>query len=392
MKKEILLGITGGIAAYKVVEVASRLTKMGYSVNTVMTEGGTKFVAPLTFQSITHNPVHTDLFSPPEHFNVKHISLADRADLCLIAPATANFIGKLAGGIADNLLSTIIMATKAPILIAPSMNVNMYHNSIFQDNISYLKKKGYEVIDPDKGYLACGYQGEGRLPEPELLVDLITGRLSEKDFAGKKILVTAGPTREYLDPIRFLSNKSSGKMGYALARTAARRGAEVTLLSGPVNLTPPYGVETIFIESASQLAEEVKLHSQNYDIVIMAAAVADFRPADYQKEKIKKGKQFDNFKLNMMRNSDILEGIGRHKKKRQILVGFAAESEDLLNNARDKMEKKNLDMIVANDIAGFTSDQNSVTIITNKYAKDIPLMKKTEIAGIIFDRISELLK
>lgn len=392
MKKEILLGITGGIASYKMVEVASRLTKMGYSVNTVMTKAGTEFVTPLTFQSITHNPVHTDLFSPPEHFNVKHISLADRADLCVIAPATANFIGKLAGGIADNLLSTIIMATKAPVLLAPSMNVNMYHNSIFQDNISYLKKKGYEVIDPDKGYLACGHQGKGRLPEPELLVDLITGKLNKKDFADKKILVTAGPTREYLDPIRFLSNKSSGKMGYALARTAARRGAEVTLLSGPVNLIPPYGVETVFIESAGQLAKEVKTRFQNYDIIVMAAAVADFKPVDYQKEKIKKGKQLDGFKLDMMRNSDILKDIGRHKKKGQILIGFAAESKDLLNNARDKMKKKNLDMIIANDITGFTGDQNSVTIITEKYTRDIPLMKKTEIAGIIFNKISELLK
>lgn len=390
MKKNILLGITGGIAAYKMVEVASRLTKLGHSVHVVMTEGGTRFVTPLTFQSITHNSVETDLFTPPEHYNVKHISLADAADVCLIAPATANFIGKIAGGIADDLLSTIVMATEAPVLIAPSMNVHMFHNPILQDNLSYLRDKGYKIIEPGTGVLACGYQGKGRLPEPVELVERILYELRSRELAGKKVLVTAGPTREPLDPVRYLSNYSSGKMGYALARAASFRGAEVILISGPTTLTPPLGVRYISVKTAREMEHEVKKYAPEQDIIIMAAAVADYRPVEFRAQKIKK-RDKQGLNLELMPNPDILAGVGKNKREGQLLIGFALESENLIENALKKLEKKNLDMIIANHISAFAGDENEVTVINSTEKEKLPRMEKSELADTIMDRVIRLI-
>ncbi len=388
MSKQVLLGVTGGIAAYKMVEVASKLTKLGYNVHVVMTKAGTEFVTPLTFESITHNPVEVDLFSPPKQYNIKHVSLADKADVCLIGPATANFIGKIAHGIADDLLTTIVLATRAKVLFAPSMNVNMYNNPILQDNLKYLKENGYKIIEPETGRLACGYEGKGRMPEPDNLVDWVINELTVKDFKGKKVFITAGPTRELLDPVRFLSNYSTGKMGYHLARTAANRGADVTLVSGPTNLKPPVNVKMYYIESALELAEKVNELICESDIIIMSAAVADFRPAEFQKNKIKKGYK-DYLSLELVANPDILSNLGKSKKEGQFLVGFAAESDNILENARNKLIKKNLDMIIANDISGFGNDENEIIVITEKYIEEVPRMKKSELADIILDKISE---
>ncbi len=386
MKGNILLGITGGIAAYKMVDVASRLVKKGFSVNTVMTKGGTKFVTPLTFQNITHNPVNVDLFTTAVNYDVKHISLAEKADLCLIGPVTANFIGKLANGIADDLLSTIIMATKAPVLLAPSMNVNMYTNPILQDNISYLKEKGYKIIEPGSGYLACGTTGKGRLPEPVELVENIISHFTKKDYQDKKILITAGPTREPLDPVRFLSNYSTGKMGYAIAKAAKYRGAEVTLITGPSNLEIPVGIKVIQVERTEEMYQETISNFSFQDILIMTAAVADYRPLRYHKDKIKK-KLKDGLSLELVSNHDILAELGKNKKTGQIVVGFAVESQDLLANAKEKLNKKNLDMIIANDVSAFASDKNEVAFITKNTFENIAEMEKTELADLILDKV-----
>lgn len=386
MKRNILLGITGGIAAYKMVDVASRLVKKGFSVNTVMTKGGTKFVTPLTFQNITHNSVNVDLFTTVVDYDVKHISLAEKADLCLIGPVTANFIGKLANGIADDLLSTIIMATKAPVLLAPSMNVNMYTNPILQDNISYLKEKGYKIIEPGSGYLACGTTGKGRLPEPVELVENIISSFKKKDYQDKKLIITAGPTREPLDPVRFLSNYSTGKMGYAIAKVAKYRGAEVTLITGPSNLKIPAGIKVIQVERTEEMYRETISNSSFQDIIIMTAAVADYRPLHYHKDKIKK-KLKDSLSLELVSNHDILAELGKNKKTGQIVVGFAVESQDLLANAKEKLNKKNLDMIIANDVSAFASDKNEVAFITKNTVENIAEMEKTELADLILDRI-----
>ncbi|MFW5992243.1 MAG: bifunctional phosphopantothenoylcysteine decarboxylase/phosphopantothenate--cysteine ligase CoaBC [Halanaerobiaceae bacterium] len=391
MKKNILLGITGGIAAYKMIEVARKLTKLGCSVHTVMTEAGTEFVTPMTFESITHNPVETELFTPPVHYNIKHISLAEKADLCLVAPATANFIGKIAGGIADDLLSTIIMATRAPVIFSPSMNVNMYNNQILQDNIGYIKSKGYKIIEPAEGDLACGDSGKGRLPEPEELIENVLLELKPSDLKDKSVLITAGPTREYIDPIRFLSNSSSGKMGYALAREAALHGAEVTLISGPTNITPPSTVKTFcYVESTEEMLLKVKEHLNDSDIIIMNAAVSDFRPLELQENKIKKDER-DSLILKLAPNPDILTEIGHIKKKSQKLIGFAAESYNLVENAEKKLIKKNLDMIIANHIDAFSADWNEIIIMTGEDREEISRQEKTELAGIIIDRINTAL-
>ena len=395
MKKDILLGITGGIAAYKMVEVASRLTKLGHSVHVVMTESATRFITPLTFRNITRNPVEIDLFSPPRNYTVKHISLAERADICLIGPATANFIGRLAHGLADDLLTTVIMASKAPVLLAPSMNVNMFNNPILQGNLSYLREKGYEVIEPDSGRMACGDEGKGRLPEPAELVENILAGLTKKDFKGKRLLISAGPTREPLDPVRFFSNYSSGKMGYALARAASYRGATVKLISGPTQLTPPLGAETIRVEKAVEMKEAVERLADEQDIIIMAAAVMDFSPADPQKDKIKKsGNQQKLVKLRA--TTDILAGLGQRKKRGQYLIGFAAESRNLPENARAKLKNKNLDMIIGNDISdrrvGFASEENQVIILTESLSSQLPKLKKLKLADIILDNILLLIR
>ncbi len=388
MSANIVLGVTGGIAAYKSLQVASSLTKLNHNVYTIMTESAAEFINPITFHSITHLPVESKLFSTTTS-EVKHIGLADKADLFLIAPATANFIAKAAAGIADDLLSTVILATKAPIMIAPSMNVHMFENPIVQRNLQTLEEFGYKIITPDAGYLACGYQGKGRLPEPERLVEEIKKELSKKDLQNKKILITAGPTREAIDPVRFLTNHSSGKMGYALARAASYRGAEVKLISGPTELDVPLGVELIKVESAAEMKAEVFKESDSADIIIMAAAVADYRPQTYSSQKIKKKDAALN--LNLERTTDILAELGKKKVMSQLLIGFAAESENLLENAQEKLSKKQADYIIANDISNkniaFGSDKNQVSILSEEGRTKLPLLEKEKLADKIFDYI-----
>ncbi|MGM0444909.1 MAG: bifunctional phosphopantothenoylcysteine decarboxylase/phosphopantothenate--cysteine ligase CoaBC [Bacillota bacterium] len=388
-KKSILLGLSGGIAAYKMAHVASSLTKEGHDVHVVMTESAQKFITPTTFRAITGLPVETDLFTEPEKHEVKHISLADKTDLVLLGPATANIIGKVANGIADDLLSTIITAVRAPVLIAPAMNVNMYNNSIVQDNISYLKEKGYKFIAPSEGMLACGYTGKGRLPEPEVLLEYIYKELTKKDLEDKRILITAGPTRETIDPVRYITNNSSGKTGFALAKKAAYRGAEVTLISGPTEIQPPIGVNFIKINSAEQLYEQVMDCYQDFDIIIMAAAVADFTPKNISENKIKKANE-DNLTIKLKRTKDILSELSKKITANQKLVGFAAESENLIENAKSKLKTKKLDMVVANDIKNndiFGSNQSEVVILTNNTQLNIERSLKEVIADKILDAL-----
>ncbi|MCF8000964.1 MAG: bifunctional phosphopantothenoylcysteine decarboxylase/phosphopantothenate--cysteine ligase CoaBC [Halanaerobiales bacterium] len=386
-KKSILLGVTGGIAAYKMASVASSLTKKGHEVHVVMTESAQEFISPVTFRAITGLPVETDLFSEPEKHEVKHISLADKTDIALIGPATANIIGKIANGIADDLLSTIITAITAPVIIAPAMNVHMFNNPIIQDNLDYLSDKGYKILAPSEGMLACGYVGKGRLPEPNILVEYILKGLTTKDLKGKKVLVTAGPTKEEIDPVRYLTNYSSGKMGYALAKSASYRGAEVKLLSGPTSLDDPIEVEVEKIKSADDLYEKVINQMEEFDIIIMAAAVADFTPENISENKIKKNNE-DYLDLRLKRTKDIIKEISKNKDENQTVIGFAAESKDLIKNAREKLEKKNLDMIVANDIKNkeiFGSDESEVIIITSEKQIDVSRSSKEDIANKIFD-------
>lgn len=390
--KTVVLGVTGGIAAYKAAELLRLLVKQGAQVHVIMTRAATEFVKPLTFQTLSANPVHVELFSLLDDGDIGHISLADRADLFLIAPATANLIGKIAAGIADDLLSTTIMATKAPVLFAPAMNTNMYLNPVYRENEEKLRRFGYLFADPVSGQLACGWEGEGKLQDPEIILEEAICALCRKDLAGERILVTAGPTREELDPVRYLSNHSSGKMGYAIARAARRRGAGVTLVTGPVCLQAPYGVETISVVSASEMRETVLSRFPASTIVIKAAAVADYRPETRAGNKIKKsgGKTV----LQLVSTDDILAEIGRLKTG-QFIAGFAAETEHLGTNAMKKMKEKNLDMIVANDVtragAGFAVDTNIVKIIfSDGRIEDLPLMAKETLADIILDRAVEM--
>ncbi|MGM0602772.1 MAG: bifunctional phosphopantothenoylcysteine decarboxylase/phosphopantothenate--cysteine ligase CoaBC [Bacillota bacterium] len=392
MSANIILGVTGGIAAYKMLSAASSLTKSGFNVYTIMTDSAAEFISPLTFHSITHLPVEKDLFSSWSSGEVKHIELADKADLCLVAPATANFIGKAASGIADDLLTTVTLAVQAPILIAPSMNVHMYENKIVQKNMKFLEEElNYKIITPESGYLACGYEGRGRLPEPEILVETVKMFLNKKDLKGKRVMISAGPTRERIDPVRYISNYSSGRMGYALARSAAFRGAEVTLVSGPVNIDKPLGVDIINVNSAEEMKNAVLQKFSKQDIVIMAAAVADYRPKEEKSEKIKKSDNNINLSLNLERTEDILFNLGQEKRNDQILIGFAAESESLLENARKKLKKKNADYIIANDISskkiGFGSKNNQVSILSGEGVSEFPIMNKEKLADKIFDYI-----
>lgn len=388
MSANIVLGVTGGIAAYKSVQIASNLTKLNHNVYTIMTESAVEFVSPLTFHSITHLPVENDLFTSSGE-EVKHIDLADKADLFLIAPATANFIAKAAAGIADDLLTTVLLATQAPIMIAPSMNVHMFENPIVQKNMKTLADLGFNIITPDSGYLACGYTGKGRLPEPERLVEEVKRKLSKKDLKNKKVVITAGPTRESLDPVRFLSNYSSGKMGYALAKAASYRGAEVKLISGPSAVEVPLGVELAQIETAEEMKEAVFAEYKNADLVIMAAAVSDYRPQEIMTEKIKKSGE--NLVLKLERTTDILAELGKNKKNSQLLVGFAAESENLLENAQKKLSKKQADYIIANDISnqsiGFGSDKNQVSILSEESIVKLPTADKEKLAHQILNYI-----
>ena len=388
--KTILLGVTGGIAAYKAVDIVSRLVKLGATVNVIMTKNATMLVQPLTFRYISRNPVAVDMFDEPESWKPEHISLADKADVFVIAPATANIISKLAHGIADDMLSTTALAIRCPTLIAPAMNCNMYDNPILQANIDILKKYHFEFIEPEYGILACGYEGKGRLADPEKIVERIQQILNvPRDFEGKTVLVTAGPTREALDPVRFISNRSSGKMGYAIAESASKRGADVILISGPTTLNPPNNVKLVNVESAIQMRDEVMSYAAQSQIIIMSAAVSDYRPRDFSNQKIKRDK--DVITLVLEENPDILAELGRNKKG-QILVGFSMETENLLENSRKKLEKKNADLIVANDLskegAGFGTDTNIVTLINSSgQIKELPLMSKYDVANAILDEI-----
>ena len=387
MSANITLGVTGGIAAYKMLSVASKLTKLNYNVYTVMTESATKFVSPLAFHSITHLDVETELFSSWNSNEVKHIELADKSELFLVAPATANFLAKAAAGIADDLLTTVILARQAPILVAPSMNVHMYENKVVQKNLKTLEELDFKIITPGEGYLACGYTGKGRLPEPEILVEHVEKELTKKDLRGKKILISAGPTREEIDPVRFLSNYSSGKMGYALAKAASYRGAEVILVSGPTQLKKPLGVKRIEVEKAAEMKEKILKEFKNADITIMAAAVADYTPKNHSKEKIKK--EAADLSLELKRTTDIIKELGKIKREDQLLVGFAAESENLIKNARKKLSSKNADYIIANDISdkniAFGSDKNKITILAKNSSQKMSLETKEKLAHKIFD-------
>lgn len=386
--KCIVLGVCGGIAAYKAADLASKLVKAGARVSVIMTEHATKFVAPLTFQTLTNQPVTTQMFDAPIHWNVEHISLAKQADAFVIVPATANIIGKLAGGIADDMLSTTVMAARCPIILAPAMNTNMYENPIVQKNMDMLKNLGYHIITPATGRLACGDEGAGKLPEPQILLEQIENILcSQKDLIGKRVLVTAGPTREFVDPVRYISNPSSGKMGYALARAAHMRGAEVTLVSGPVALQPPHGVQVCPVCSADEMYREVMQRYQAQDIIIKAAAVGDFKSKHHYEHKCKKD-QLQTIELE--KNEDILRAVCQNKGER-FVVGFCMETQDLLQYAYQKLLDKGADMIVANDLtareAGFQSDNNTVTIVYRDGRKEaLDNMPKLTLAHTILDR------
>lgn len=388
--KSVIVGVCGGIAVYKVVDVVSRLKKLGAVVDVIMTANACKFVTPLTFRSISHTPVVTDMFEEPDQWDIRHISLAQKADLFVIAPATANIIGKLASGIADDMLSTTVMATRAPVLIVPAMNYNMYANKAVQHNIETLKARGYMFMEPDTGMMAEGSSGKGRLPEPPVIADTVVDILKPKrDLEGLKVLVTAGPTREPVDPVRYISNRSSGKMGYAVAEAALDRGAEVLLISGPVSIGSPAGAEVISIMTAQEMYTAAMENYMNFDIIIMLAAVADYRPAEVSGIKIKKND--DELTLNLEKNTDIARELGKVKGVR-LLAGSCAETNDLLENARKKIESKNLDLIIANDVtmegAGFEVDTNIIKLVKRDGSiTDLPLMSKKEAAHRIFDEI-----
>lgn len=393
--KTVVIGVSGGIAVYKTLDVISRLRKLGVNVNVIMTKSATEFVTPLSFQSLSQNYVVCDMFEDPKTWDVEHISLAKRADVFLIAPATANAIGKIANGIADDMLTTTVMATKAKVLIAPAMNTNMYENPILQKNINTLKELGYNFVEPESGRLACGDTGKGKLASPETIVDEVVKLLSkEQDLKGKSIIVTAGPTIESIDPMRYITNRSTGKMGYSIAKEAIERGADVTLITGPTNLNPPQNLKKIVkIESAKEMYEAVLENLDESDVIIKSAAVADYKPKNYSNKKIKKSE--DDLFIELDRNKDIALEIGKIKKDK-ILVGFAAETNDLIENANLKIKKKNLDFIVANDLtkegAGFGVDTNIVKIIDKDgNITEYPKMKKEEVANIILDKIKELL-
>lgn len=393
--KTVVIGVSGGIAVYKTLDVVSRLRKLGVNVNVIMTKSATEFVTPLSFQSLSQNYVVCDMFEDPKTWDVEHISLAKRADVFLIAPATANVIGKIANGIADDMLTTTVMATKAKVLIAPAMNTNMYENPILQRNINTLKELGYNFVEPESGRLACGDTGKGKLASPETIVDEVVKLLSKgQDLKGKSIIVTAGPTVESIDPMRYITNRSTGKMGYSIAKEAIERGADVTLITGPTNLTPPQNLKKLVkIESAKDMYEAVLENLDENDVVIKSAAVAYYKPKNYSNKKIKKSD--DDLVIELDRNKDIAQEIGKIKNNK-ILVGFAAETNDLIENASLKIKKKNLDFIVANDLtkegAGFGVDTNIVKIIDKEgNITEYPKMKKEEVANIILDKIKELL-
>lgn len=388
--KTVLLGVSGSIAAYKTAYLASSLKKLNADVHVLMTENATNFINPITFETLTGNKCLVDTFDRNFEFSVEHVSLAKKADVVMLAPASANVIGKIAHGIADDMLTTTIMACRCRKIIAPAMNTNMFENPIVQDNLKTLERYGYEIITPATGYLACGDTGAGKMPEPELLLEYILREIAcEKDMEGLKVLVTAGPTQEPVDPVRFITNHSTGKMGYAIAKVCMRRGAEVTLVSGPTAAQKPEFVNYIPVTTAREMFEEVTSRAREQDIIIKAAAVADYRPKDVSSEKVKK-KDGELF-LEMERTDDILAYLGSHRRPGQFLCGFSMETENVLENSREKLKKKNLDMIAANSLkvqgAGFGGDTNVITIITEDEEVSLELMSKEEAASKLLDQI-----
>ena len=388
--KTVLLGITGSIAAYKIAYLASALHKLHADVHVLMTENATNFINPITFETLTGNKCLVDTFDRNFQFQVEHVSIAKKADVVMIAPASANVIGKLANGLADDMLTTTVMACRCQKILAPAMNTAMYENPVVQDNIRKLQTYGYEVITPASGYLACGDTGAGKMPEPETLLEYILKESAfQKDLAGKKLLVTAGPTQEAIDPVRCLTNHSSGKMGYAIAKMAMLRGAEVTLVSGPTAIEPPLFVKVVPVTSARDMFEAVTGLSDEQDIIIKAAAVADYRPKQVSEDKVKK--KDDQAFIELERTDDILKYLGQHKKQGQFLCGFSMETRDMIRNSRAKLEKKNLDMVAANNLkvegAGFQGDTNVLTLITQDEEVSLPLMSKEDAALKILDKI-----
>lgn len=395
--KTVVLGVTGSIAAYKIANVASSLVKMGADVHVIMTENAANFINPITFETLTKNKCLVNTFDRNFQFHVAHVSLAEKADVMLIAPASANIIAKLAHGIADDMLSTTALAMQAKIIISPAMNVNMYHNQIVQDNLKLLEKYGKIIIPPDTGYLACGTTGEGKMPSEDTLIQYILREIScEKDLQGKRILITAGPTREAIDPVRFITNHSTGKMGYAIARQAMLRGAEVTLISGKVSIAPPPFVTVVPVVSAAEMFEEVKARYETQDIIIKTAAVADYTPAQVSQEKIKK--KDGDMSIPLQRTTDILAWLGTHKKEQQILCGFSMETENVVENSKKKLAAKNADMIAANCLrdegAGFGTDTNHLILMKKNDGRDkepdiidLPLMSKDDVAGRLLDEL-----
>ena len=388
--KTVVLGVTGGIAAYKIANLASMLVKQHANVRVIMTQNATNFITPTTFETLTGKKCLVDTFDRNFEFQVEHVSLAKQADIFMIAPATANVIAKVAHGLADDMLTTTFLACRSPKYIVPAMNTQMYENPITKDNLNICRKYGMHVIEPASGYLACGDTGAGKMPEPETLFEYILQELAcEKDLAGKKVLVTAGPTREAIDPVRYITNHSTGKMGYAIARAAARRGAEVTLVSGPVDLKAPLGVRLVPVISAKDMFDAVTSVSAEQDAIIKAAAVADYRPAVVGAEKTKKSD--GNMNIELERTDDILAWLGAHRREGQVLCGFSMETQNMLENSRAKLAKKNVDMIVANSLrtagAGFGTDTNLVTVITKDGAEELEMMSKDQVAHELLNRI-----
>ncbi len=389
--KTVVLGVTGSIAAYKIATLASMLVKKQASVHVIMTKNATNFINPITFETLTGHKCLVDTFDRNFEFQVEHVSLAKQADVVMIAPASANVIGKLAHGLADDMLTTTLLACKCPRIVSPAMNTAMFENPIVQDNLKILEKYGYEVIQPASGYLACGDTGSGKMPEAETLYQYIERTLAgPKDLVGKKVLVTAGPTQENIDPVRYITNHSSGKMGYAVARAAMLRGADVTLVSGQTALTPPMFVKYVQITTAEEMYQEVTSRSDEQDIIIKAAAVADYRPKTVYENKVKKKE--GQMAIELERTRDILAYLGEHKKENQFLCGFSMETENMIGNSRAKLQKKNLDMVAANNVkvegAGFQGDTNVMTLITQDQEIALPLMSKEEAANKILDIIA----
>ena len=393
--KTVLLGVTGSIAAYKIAYLASALKKLHAQVHVLMTQNATNFINPITFETLTGNKCLVDTFDRNFQFSVEHVSIAKQADVVMIAPASANVIGKLAHGIADDMLTTTIMACKCKKIVSPAMNTNMYENPIVQDNLAILQHYGYEVIEPASGYLACGDTGAGKMPEPEMLLDYILREIAkEKDLLGRKVLVTAGPTQEAIDPVRYITNHSSGKMGYALAKAAMLRGADVTLVSGPCAIEPPPFVKLVPVVTAKEMFDAVTSVSFEQDIIIKAAAVADYRPANVYEDKVKKHEEQMSIKLE--KTDDILGYLGEHRLPGQFLCGFSMETQNMLGNSRAKLGKKHLDMVAANELkvagAGFQGDTNVLTLITQDEDVSLQLMSKEDAANVILDKILSIQK